>query len=337
MSVLFMDGFDWTTTGSDILRKYEDGGTSYNPVSGRFSGNALQLDGSSYIRRSIGDSITTVCVGIAQRINETGGSYNVDVPFIGFMDASNVKQVGVYWNGNDLQVRRGDGTLLQGVSSIRLNTTWVYWEFKAYIHATTGTILVKRNEQVVVNLTNQNTKNGTDYIKKVMIRDVYASQNTYYDDFYITDGDVLGDCRVHTLFPDSDETYSQFTRSGGSNNYEMVDEDDPDDDSTYVDGSVKGLKDSYGVTPSIVGEIKAVQVSNMVRKTGSEGVIVKNLIRSNSTDYPSTEEKVLTPEYKTLVSIHNLDPGDSGAWTNAKLTAAEFGLQITGITTTTTT
>jgi hypothetical protein len=53
------------------------------------------------------------------------------------------------------------------------------------------------------------------------------------------------------------------------------------------------------------------------------------LIRSNSTDYQGTETDVITSEFKFESEIFETDPDDSNAWTQTKLEAAEFGLEIT--------
>ena len=338
-----MDGFDWTLTQNDYVRKYDGyvGGLpspSATYKRGDSGYGISQYSSSNGITKILTlDTYDTITVGFA--VNPRGSaSYYNDGPFLVFWDSADVRQVEFCFDSSyQIVALRGDNTVL-GTSSVAASLqNWHHIQVKVYVHDSSGTVDILADEQSVLSLSSQDTRYGNAYISKVSIYGLHAFQSMYYDDYWITNGEFLGDCRVKTYFPDSDETHTDFTRSGGSNNYEMVDESDPDDDSTYNEANFLNAKDSYGVTPSTPGPIKAVQIGNMVRKTGSEGVIVKNLIRSGGSDYNSTEDKALTTDYGYLLSIHETDPDDSNPWTQSKITSAEFGLQITSITTTTTT
>jgi hypothetical protein len=256
---------------------------------------------------------------------------------VAIQDKNGTSQVKVHLVGSDIQVRKGDGTLLGTAAGVWSDLTYHYLILKVYVHATAGTVELWFDGIKELDLTSQDTKNGTDYADKIYIGGIYSSLTTYMDDVWVTDGDVLGDCQVKSYRPDSDETHNDFEPSIGSNNYAMVDETSVDDDSTYNDADQDGDKDSYGFTPSGPAQIVAVAVTNTVRKTGNTLARVKNLVRSGGSDYQSTAEKNLGSSYGVHHTIWEDDPGDSNPWTNTKIQAAEFGVEVTALTTTTTT
>ena len=53
------------------------------------------------------------------------------------------------------------------------------------------------------------------------------------------------------------------------------------------------------------------------------------LCRSNSTNYSGTETDFITADWHFEIEIWDTDPDDSNVWTQTKLEAAEFGLEIT--------
>lgn len=337
MTILRIESFDWTTDRDDLIRKgmYSSNWSMNNVIaSGRFGdGNHLQTTYTSTGMNLPAGDYDTICIGLAMLIG------NFSAKQIHLQDGNGVTQVSLQI-GSDGQIDAYGGTssLLASSSVGVVNPyAWFFVELKVYVHDSAGTVEVRANGVEVINETGQDTKYGTDYIGRLLWSAEPGVQSVYCDDIYITDGEFLGDCRIRTFFPTSDETYSQFTPSEGSDNYAMVDDTNPDDDSTYIESATLNAKDSYGVTPVLPGVVKALQVTSMTKKTGTSKVITKNLIRSGGSDYNSTEEKSASASYECLLSIHEVDPDDSNPWTLSKVQNAEFGLQITAITTTTTT
>lgn len=333
MSILFLTAFDWTGTGSDLDRKFDSiYASSIWGSNGRWGGNAMVLSGGlgAWVQKLITGDQDTITVGFAIKIQ----SQTTD--FLRFEDASGVQvQLRVSSDGS-LTVYRNSTELDTSDTGIINFGSWYYLQMKVYIHDSAGTVEVRLDDTIVFNLTSQDTKEYSDYITKITWR-VGGTANMMYNDMYITDGEFLGDIRIRTFFPNSDETYQMFDRSAGSDNYALVDETDPDDDSTYVESMTLNAKDSFGITPAIGGPVKAIQLNTMVRRTGTTTVKMKNLIRSGGSDYNSTEEETLSVGYKVFRSIHEVDPDDSNVWNLTKLSNSEFGYEITAISTTTTT
>jgi hypothetical protein len=159
----------------------------------------------------------------------------------------------------------------------------------------------------------------------------------YFDDVYIlnTEGSVnnnfLGDVRVDAIHPNGDGNYSQMTPSAG-NNYECVDET-TFDDSDYVEDALAGNKDSY-TYPNVPTDldnagIYGVQVDTVSKRTESTANRkMKNFLRTGSTDYEDAAAKDLLDTFESMNTIWEDDPSDSNPWTQAKINACEFGVEV---------
>jgi hypothetical protein len=291
----------------------------------------------SWCRKTLDSEIDTVYVGFALNLRANPalhGSY----AFMIYNSLDGVDEhCKIYVNENlGLSVWSG-GAGWQGETSGEVLDVqgWSYVELKLYCDAS-GSMEIRFNGKEVYNETGIDFQDQSSLIGQVKILGV-NNVDAWFDDWWIADDKFYGDCKVITVRPDSDETYSQFTPLSGSN-YENVDDPTQDEDTSYNLGTAQGSKDTYGVSVgTLKGVVHGVQLTNRVRKTDGATAKVKNLVRSNSVDYNSTEEKTLSESYAILTSILDTDPGDSNPWTQAKIEAAEFGVEVTALSTTTTT
>jgi hypothetical protein len=310
----------------------------------RFEGQGIRITNSHYFYEAsyiLGESLSTVYFGAAVKKEEDGvPNINTnDASLIFVSDEEDNYQVRLFANGAyGVSAYRGTSTLLGSSSGGEIpNLQWFYLEMKVVISATVGEVLVRINGEVVLNLTNQNTKNGTDYIRRVAFGAIVEDLTVYFDDVYADDSKFHGDCRVAPFWPDSDG-YTDFIALGAGSHYLEVDETpQPDEDTSYNEGLAEGDKDSYGVNISgIDGSIKGVQLCTAERKTGTQTVKTKPLVKTGGGDYLG-EEKTLGTEYGINKHIWEVNPNTSNPWTPAELDAAEFGVEVTSLSTTTTT
>jgi hypothetical protein len=146
---------------------------------------------------------------------------------------------------------------------------------------------------------------------------------------YVDDTQFHGDCRVKTFVPDSiSGTNNSFTASAG-NKDECVDEIPSNEDTDYIVSDTLNHKQTFGITTGVLGTVKAIQLNNHCRLDEAGTRKITPIIRSNGTDYSGTESDEITADYLFESEIWETDPDDSGAWTQTKLEAAEFGLEIT--------
>jgi len=105
------------------------------------------------------------------------------------------------------------------------------------------------------------------------------------------------------------------------------------DDSDYVEGANAGEIDSYayGSVPTDLDDasIFGIQLRNQaVRTAESDNIKMKGFLRTGSTDYKETTGQSLSTICKSKSIIWEDDPSDSGDWTQAKINACEFGMEV---------
>jgi len=336
MALLFIDGFDHYDHGNDAGEKGYSGtninffapSTTYK----RFNGEGIHMQ-SSIINAEypLDTTYTSIYMGIAIRLSTgVAPAYSSASPMFGFYDENGVVQVRIHVTAaREIVVYNGAGVLL-GTSAIDLipATTWLYIEARCTVHNTTGVVVVRINNTEVLNLTNKDTRYGTEYIKKVrfaLVRNI----DTWFDDFYIDSSQFHGDVTIKTFWPDSDETHQDWTPSAG-NRFQCVDEQGPNDDTDYISSATVTDQNSFGFTTGALADtVVGVQLNNH-RRAEDAGATrkTKGLCRSNGSDYLSSESPAVTAGYLYHCAIWELDPDDSAAWTQVKIEAAEFGINL---------
>lgn len=339
MALVFCDSFQHYAT-DEFPRKYYTVNTSYNTIaasSGRRGGRCWQAGLTDYPARLFVPPRATYIVGFAFKTNS--------------VQASNIITFG---NGNQEQVwvnlipsgkvgglRYGGAYFAFSKPCWRYNT-WHYLEAKVTVNDTTGVCIIKIDGDTVCNSTNVDTRyTSTDaLIDNIEINHTSVSGLTYISDLYIcnTDGsannDFLGDIRVDKYAPNATGNSSGLTKSSGTYNYEMVDDDyDCDDDSTYVQSNSTGTKDTYNF-PALgytAASIKAVQVVTQMERTALANRSYCHVTRRSSTDYDTLNvRRMSNAAYSMGCSMLEVDPSTSAAWTQSNLEAAEFGVKILG-------
>lgn len=157
--------------------------------------------------------------------------------------------------------------------------------------------------------------------------------NFYF--YYVNDTDFtpgpLGPIEVVSLVPNGNGNSSDLVGSDGNStdNYLLVDEDPPDEGTTYVGGATEGDHDTYAMenltgTPTVVGA-----VATMVgAKTASGPKFLRHKCRSNSVDY-NGDSIGLATDYSMLAEYAwEHDPNTSAAWTYTAINSAEFGAEV---------
>lgn len=367
MALLFMDSFDHYAT-ADITEKWTQiptgNGNNYNPTIGAYGRNSSQglrsdktLTSSTYLGLGVAITVApsgdTCIIGTAVRYNGfsdfytgTGFSENYSSPpYLFYVWNVNEPQFAVRPNTDGtLSVFRvasnGTGTLL-GTTSVSLQANvFAYVEVKVKISDSVGTVDVRINGVSALSLTGQDTQGGTS-AAWTSVRMGFTSTTTtrYYvdfDDFVLMDGsgsynnDFIGDVTISVLKPNGAGNSTDWTPSAGSN-YQCVDEALVNDDTDYVSSSTLNAKDLYAMEDCAVGaDIRAIQVVTAMRK-GTEGPgKIKHVVRSNSTDYDSSEMSLGGTAYSFNRTIWETDPATAAQWTESGWNAAQVGVKKTG-------
>ena len=163
-----------------------------------------------------------------------------------------------------------------------------------------------------------------------------AGGDIVMDDIYVcddtggTNNDFLGDIRVEALLPNGNGNSSQFDGSDGNttDNYLLVDDATPNDDTDYVESPDSGDKDTYayGNLASSTGSVYGVQICPYARKTESGIRNLKTVARLSGTETDGPERPV-GDSYAYMPDIRETKPG-GGAWSISDVNSAEFGQKV---------
>lgn len=156
-----------------------------------------------------------------------------------------------------------------------------------------------------------------------------GASTTRVDDPIIHNGSsFIGDVRIYELKPTADTATADFTTSSGLDHYALVDDDVHDSDTTYVESSTATDQDIYTLEdlPANANTVKAV-INDVVAKKDDAGArSVRTIVKSNTDTV--TQDHALTTDYQHYLSIHETDPQGGGAWTVARVNAAEIGVEV---------
>jgi hypothetical protein len=255
-------------------------------------------------------------------------------------------QAGIRLSSLALQLHNGTSALATGSTTLSLDQ-WYYllWYLKADGSAgasslslydlsgdITGTGVTPTEEWNVSGVDTQSTANA--YVNRFRIWAYHHSNgNTYIDDLYVADDQFQGPVRIYPAAVTGDGAANQWTRSSGSNNYEMVDDalaSAGDGDSTYNSSNTGGQQELYthaGITPD--GPVRCVQAEYIDREDDAAGRSLKPVLRSGGTTYDGANVRLCPAAYGAphLHQAWPLDPATSVEWAAAAVNAAQPGME----------
>jgi len=241
-----------------------------------------------------------------------------------------------------VQVLRAGTVLATSAPISASGNEWAYLEMKAKIDDATGTIEVRNYGVPIITLSGVDTRNGgtAAVTDRVSLLTIGHSPSTKYDDFYIcdTNGAVNNDFlattttnpRVFDLFPNGNGDSVDFTPNTGTN-WQAVDDDGSDNDSTYVGGDTVGNKDLYtlndlaGISGDILGVVQWASWRKDQDTPRSVALVLKSGgVESNGPSVLLT--KTYTPSSRALET----DPATGAAFSNlAAINAIQIGQKVT--------
>lgn len=264
----FCDGFDNYSSPSTLYETVNGSptiSTSYRrfaPPSG-CPGQGIAFGGNTWVRKNLLSNQPTLIIKVAYNF-PTLGVTSGGAPFLQLLDSGTAQcSICVHPSGA-LSIYRGSGTFtgillaITGPGVIKASAYQAF-EFVVSIGAS-GSFTAWVNGLEVLAATGINTQStGDAFANQVGLGDLGngLNQTTNADDFRIWDatgttqnvalGVTLQDSRLITKLPSAAGAYSQLTPNGASANWQCVDDNPPDGDTTYVSGSTAGLMDAYDV------------------------------------------------------------------------------------------
>lgn len=336
MSVIWIEGFDLYNNAAQMSRRGYTGqpGSPNNLTTGRFGGQCWAADSNAnpfYI--PLGSALSTISMGFAVKYNSINGNHSTGKAIASFINGGSSGTVecklGVDQNGA-VKFGRGDFTTNNIVSSANGVITagsWYYIEIELTRSASVGVINIYVGGTLVANLSSTNT--GAADIDTIGMTMESVFDNRYLDDLYVTNTATrLGEMRVETIRPDSDDTV-QFTPNSGANNYSRVNDTTYDDDSTYNSDATVGHKDLFNMsdlatTPSAIA---AVQTHICARKDDATTRALRSNMKNGSTTSNGATQS-MSSSYTSWVDIYNTNPSTSAAFTGSDVNAMKLGYEV---------
>lgn len=315
----------WTAAGGGVTAGFSPSGRAAYPMSTNPAHQRLL---------SIPDS-ETVLVGWKGYTNDLNqdGSGNAQIFQIRSDNGSTLHLTLTYSSDGVVHVRRGggNGTLLASSDhAVIFVNTWHDYEVMAKLGDSDGRVQVWIDGAKVIDFTGD-TKNGGTKTHIDTVRWARTANGTHWIcDIVVDNTDTpKGPTMVLDSYPSADGASTDLTPSGEGDNYEMVNENPPDGDTTYVSGDTEGQKDTYALdSPVPEGyEVLAVQVSHYSRKADPGARFARPVIRSNGTDYVG-ESVPIAESYMTYRESWVEDPATSQPWTRDGRNGIEVGVEI---------
>ena len=322
MAIEFFTGFEGCGSHEDARALFDtcDYIAAYSATGGYADGKSSLHSGAGYWFQKSCTAAKTKAVG--SHIRQAGTLDNTHENYAIFrFEGPDIR----IFNWSD-GIRAYRGTTLLGTGSAGLTTGLHHIEAKVFSDAGAGTVTVKIDGTIILDLSSQNT-DGSDI---TTIR-WGASSGLYRDNFYIAD-DLQGELISILCKPSSDDS-TQFTPSTGSDNYALIDEVVHDDDTTYVESSTVGHKDIYGFEDVSSGyTVKAISIVTVAKKDDAGGRTIQPLSVQDSTERDVGSAITLTTSYPTTTGAASrttlgLAP-DGTAWDNTKFNACKWGFEV---------
>ena len=356
---IFMDSFQYTTT--QIPRKWSNtGGVSsgscdietFNALYGRM----LRLGSNiGSLEKPLGVSSTW---SLSLSFMLSGGQLNPNESrnIIEFRDVGAV-QLSVFTQlGRQIQIRRGavthntngnattGGTALTGGegTSVLDPDVWYQIEIKATFSASIGANAFQVRvtgpgiEEIITLASGQSTiTTANAWADRIRVFGHLNSANArggYYGGIYIDNSkaELLGNVRVAALFPNGNGATNQWLGSDGNStdNYLLVDETTPNDDTDYTGTDTTGQIDLYELTnlPTAAQEILAVQHNQQMRKLDATDAYTEPIFRLGGTNY--IESPIMVGNaYHNILFARDTSPATTDPWTESEVNALQAGMR----------
>lgn len=357
MAIVFTESFDHIGTIQTLMEqgKWTDGANVNGSITGngRCGTNCYRNNSSGTIGPRvglvIGDQFSWGQVAIFRESSQSGGTD------ISFLSATNTVQFFFsFMADGSVEAWRGPnrtlGTLLgQSAPGVYSINNYFVFEWEVVISATVGTFQAWIDGAEVIALAvGQDTQTNPAFATK----GPYSAIQTAFVNAYCIDDIIFGDgidsgipgkpndgrigpAHVTAALAELDSVigggfHKDFSVLAAADHGAMVDDNPPDDDTSYNFSLTPTNRDSY-TFPDIkigTGDIFAVNVLPMVKKSDTFNTrLIKPLVRSGGVTAVGVSQAVPDTQYEYRWQIYDGNPVGGVAWTVASVNAAEFGLE----------
>lgn len=332
MSLLHHDSFDSYT---DATQAWDAGGGAIGTAYGRNSTQGIQFTAGGYVKKNISNIASFYC-GFALYINSLS-SWNTIFEAYDPSSSSSV-QLGLRIDsGGHLYAIRGNpgSPTILGTSSLALSfKAWHYIEISGTISSTAGSVEVRVDGSITyISLSGVDTQvTSNSYIGEYLLGPHNGfSCEVWMDDHYFLSNDATapnsfqGNVRLVWTQILTAGTNAQWTPTGAANNQDCVNDDPPDDDTTYNFSSTPGQVDTFGhaALPSGLQNVLAVGLRGRARSDTGAGVIHLAVLSGGTLG--ESADLALGSVYADFTAPFPVDPATGSAWGDTAWNNAEIG------------
>lgn len=329
--LIFCDSFDHYQT-ADISRKWN--GNAFSTIqaaAGRRGTQCLRCNSGSATATLVVPAQTTYIVGAAI----LKPSITQNSTMLTLLEGATVHCIVRVEVGGFFAAYRANSSTQIGLGTINrmVQGQYVFMECKVFLSDTVGTVEVRINGEVVLNLTNlDNANGGTPTIDTIRI-----AGNLDWDDLYVCDitgslnNDFLGDVEVEHVVPDGAGNATQWTNvTGAATHWQAVDESPAIDDlGSFIDTATNTHLDlfTYANLSSITGGSTILGVQANCQASVDSGAATIRIVKRPTTVNFNGADFVLGTAWSNIREIWETDLQAVAAWTDTTFNASEFGVE----------
>ena len=291
-------------------------------------------------RKVLSSAQTTVGVAFRYWAANLPSSTGDRPQILAFCDANNSPQVSVVLETTGiLSVYRGTTTTLLGSTAVPVLTAgaWSHVETKVLFSQTVGTVEIRVNGAVVLDLDTLDTCN-TALVECSQIRigaNNSSNSEGYFKDLLIwndsgsLNNDFMGDCQIVSLIPDGDDSLN-WTTSSGTTGFDLINEATPND-SSYISADSTPPAESVFTLSDLEPEVVTVKgLMTFVRALKTDGGTANLQVSMVSgVDEDAGSDRAITVAATTWMDVSETDPATASAWTPISVNAAKLKIDRT--------
>ena len=258
---------------------------------------------------------------------------NGDIAFV-FGNGASIN-VWISWNASLKLICSINGGATQTTNGAVIALgAWYFVQIRLYIHPTVGTVQVYIQGTLVYTFTGNTDRTSTGGVDRWSL---FSGGPFLYDNIILYNETGAApnaktpETRIFAELPTGAGATTAWTPSAGAN-WQNVDEEPNDGDTTYNSAAAAGLDDLYAFPASQVPAattIYAVASEIVARKDDAGLNNIDTLIKSGATTYANGDTFGLTSTFQRFRSIMTTDPATGAAWTVSAANAAQLGIRRT--------
>ena len=332
------DGFD-NYNSAALYYEYVVGTITYSSSYARLAppagcpGQGVLINQSAYVRKNLQSNQGTLIIKLAVRIPSLGVNSSGGALIMAWDNGTPQCTLAVLPSGALCILQAATGSIIAQTSPGILSAgAWAGIEWEISISTSTGISNIWVNGAQVMTASGLATQQSANaYANQVSFGDMTNRLNTsiYADDFRVWDttgsyqnAPVGIDSRIITKLPSGAGSVTAWTPNGASQNWQCVDENPPDGDTTYVSASTAGNQDSYAmpvasftIAPVMVLARALMRKDDSATRTAGVGV-VRGF--SGATGITAT----IGSSYAFVDGCISIDPSTGLVWTASGADAA---------------